>query len=666
MMEQRNLLLAIVASVAILLGFQFFYEQPKMERERALQQQQQQIQKTPGGTVTLPGGAMPGGTAAPPAAGIAQTPVAAPPNREKIVGEEKRVRISSARLHGSIALRGGRIDDLTLPDYRETLEADSPEITLLSPPRAPNPYYAQFGWVALETGVKVPGPTTEWSADRVGLGPDKPVTLSWNNGQGLIFTQAIALDRDYMFTVTQSVRNQSGKPVSLRPYGLISRTGTPETLGFAILHEGLLGVFEETLQEVNYETSSWFSSALGVKEEGTIKRKSTGGWIGFTDKFWLTALVPDQKSPTDNRFLHNLEDKKDKYQVDFAGPGQVVMPGAAIQATNRLFAGAKEARLLDRYRDELGIVRFDLAVDWGWLWFLTKPIFQALGYFNGFLGNFGLAILLLTVLIKLAFFPLANKSYRAMSRMKKLQPKMTEIREKFKDDRARQNQEMMALYKTENANPMAGCFPIMIQIPVFFALYKVLFVSIEMRHAPFFGWIHDLSAPDPLSILTVFGLVQWDVPQILDIANIGIWPIIMGVTMFLQQKLNPQPADPTQAKIFMMLPIVFTFLLGKFPAGLVIYWAWNNLLSIAQQWVIMRKMGVSASGGTTTPAPTPKPPPRGKAKAAQAQDKEGGNAGAGKRGKKKKKNAAATGGGTSRQRAAAKRRDDPDTRDKAD
>jgi YidC/Oxa1 family membrane protein insertase len=317
-------------------------------------------------------------------------------------------------------------------------------------------------------------------------------------------------------------------------------------------------------------------------------------------------LVPDPAQEVAARFTHSLRDRTDIYQVDWLGAAQALAPGAEIQSSSRLFGGAKEVRLLDTY-EETGIERFSYAVDWGWFWFLTKPIFYGLEYFKAILGNFGLAILLLTVLIKIAFFPLANKSYRAMSRMKALQPKMMELRDRFKDDRARLNQEMMALYKAENANPMSGCLPLLIQVPVFFALYKVLYVNIEMRHAPFYGWIQDLSAPDPTSVLTLFGLLPFTIPHSLEFLQIGIWPIIMGVTMYLQQKLNPAPPDPMQQKIFMLLPFIFTVMLARFPAGLVIYWAWNNVLSVGQQWLIMRKAGVKPGGGTTTPAKPAKP-----------------------------------------------------------
>ena len=599
MMEQRNLLLAIVFSVSVLLGYQFLFEQPRIERERAAQQAAEAERRAAGETVE------PAEPAAPPAARSDSGPMlpgvpgatvgrqrgpevapSAPPS-----ASEPRVQILSSRLKGSLSLRGARIDDLLLTDYRETIEEDSAQITLFAPPGSESPYFAQFGWIPTDSDIATPSAETLWSTTKTTIEPDQPLTLTWNNGAGLVFTQEITLDRDYMFKVTQRVTNRGERSVGLRPYGLVSRTGTPDTLGFWILHEGLLGVFGDTLKEVDYDDVS-------DADDGMIAQTSTGGWIGITDKYWLAALIPDQKASVASRFVHTLQDRTDKYQVDILGDQVTILPGATVEVTERLFAGAKEVRLLDAYEENLGIVNFDLAVDFGWFYFLTKPIFYALEYFNRQLGNFGVAILLLTVLIKIAFFPLANKSYRAMSRLKKLQPEMMKIRDRFKEDRQRQNQEMMALYKKENANPVSGCFPILIQIPVFFALYKVLFVAIEMRHAPFFGWIQDLSAPDPLGILTVFGLVEWSIPEMLQLANIGIWPLIMGGTMYLQQKLNPQPADPTQAKIFLMLPIVFTFMLGQFPAGLVIYWAWNNLLSIAQQWIIMRQMGVTMSGQT--------------------------------------------------------------------
>jgi len=399
------------------------------------------------------------------------------------------------------------------------------------------------------------------------------------------------VDENFMFTVTQHVRNTGARAVNLHPFALISRTGTPPAEGTYLLHEGGVGVLGGSLKEVGYDDM----------KKGPATQPSKGGWLGITDKYWLIALVPDPAQEVVTRFTHTLRDKEDVYQVDWLGAGQSLAPGADIQSASRLFGGAKEVHLLDAY-ENAGIERFSYAVDWGWFWFLTKPIFYTLDYFRGFIGNFGLAILLLTVLIKAAFFPLANKSYRAMSRMKSLQPKMMELRERYKDDKVRLNQEMMALYKAENANPMSGCLPLLIQVPVFFALYKVLYVNIEMRHAPFYGWIHDLSAPDPTSVLTLFGLIPLALPHQLEFLNIGIWPIIMGITMYLQQRLNPAPPDPMQQKMFMLLPIVFTFMLARFPAGLVIYWAWNNVLSVGQQYLIMRKAGVKPGRGGRAPA----------------------------------------------------------------
>jgi YidC/Oxa1 family membrane protein insertase len=352
-------------------------------------------------------------------------------------------------------------------------------------------------------------------------------------------------------------------------------------LGYYILHEGPIGVVDGSLDEIKYKT---------LAEKGTIEADSKGGWLGITDKYWLATLVPQQDLPIKTAFRHETEG--DRYQTDFRGPAMTVQPGQTVEVTNRLFAGAKEVKLLDTYSERYGIPLFDRAVDFGWFYFLTKPIFLFLHWLHGVVGNYGVAILLLTLLVKAAFFPLANRSYTAMSKMKGLQPKIQELRERYEDDKAKLNTEMMALYKREGANPVSGCLPIFIQIPVFFSLYKVLFTTIEMRHAPFFGWIHDLSAPDPTNVFTLFGLVPWSPPQML---HLGIWPLVMGLTMFLQQRLNPQPADPAQARIMMLMPLMFIFLFSTFPAGLVIYWAWNNSLSILQQWLIMRRMGVRAT-----------------------------------------------------------------------
>ncbi|WP_207457041.1 membrane protein insertase YidC [Azospirillum sp. SYSU D00513] len=570
MTDQRNLIVAIALSIAILLGFQFFYEGPRVQQRQEELARQQAAQTELAVNPTIPGVA------------AAETIK----DRAGLIAEQReaglRVPLTTPSLHGSVNLVGGRIDDLTLANYHVTPDQNSPEIVLLSPAASAEAYYAEFGWVPENGALPVPKSDTRWTAQGTTLTPDSPLVMSWDNGQGLVFERTITVDKDYMFTVTQRVRNNSGAPVKLLPYSLVSRAGTPHTEGFYILHEGPLGVFDGKLQERGY---------ADVKEEREIKNQTTGGWIGITDKYWLVSLVPEQQDQVTARFLHTAAGSGERYQVDILGQAVEVAPGATAEETQRLFAGAKQVRLLDGYAESLGITNFDLAIDFGWFYFLTKPFFYALDFLAGLFGNFGVAILVFTVFVKALFFPLASKSYRAMSEMKKLQPQMQALRERYSGDPQRMNQEVMALYKREKVNPVSGCLPILVQIPVFFALYKVLFVTIEMRHAPFFGWIHDLSAPDPTTVFNLFGLIPWDPPSIL---HLGAWPIIMGITMWLQQRLNPAPPDPVQQKIFQFLPIIFTFMLGGFPAGLVIYWAWNNLLSVAQQWTIMRRMGVPA------------------------------------------------------------------------
>ena len=596
MSDQQNLFMAVILSIAVLVGWQYFIEAPRIEAERARQAALEESRPqavavetgipaagtpVPGRATPIPDSALPAPDGPPPATPVAAA-LAAAADRAAVTTGRPHVAIRSDHLNGSIALEGGRIDDLSLAAYRETLDPESDTIVLFSPAGTAHPYFAEFGWtVTPGANVKLPNSATVWQSSGSLLSPDQPVTLSWDNGQGLRFGRTYEIDEGYLFTVTQKVVNSGAAAVTLYPYGLISRLGTPEISGFFILHEGALGVFDGTLQEMTYED---------MRDEQSFKGSSTGGWAGITDKYWLAALIPDQRTPVNASFRHSMSGAIDRYHVDFlTREGLVLAPGGSIQSTNRLFAGSKEVDLIDRYEQADGIDRFDLAIDWGWFYFLTKPLFYVLDFLFAAVGNFGVAILLLTVVIKLLFFPLANKSYVAMSKMKKLQPEMVKIRERFEGDKTRQQQALMELYKKEQVNPAAGCLPIVVQIPVFFALYKVLFVSIEMRHAPFYGWIHDLSAPDPMVITNLFGLVPWDPPQLL---AIGIWPLLMGASMFLQQKLNPQPADPVQARVFMIMPFMFMFLLASFPAGLVIYWTWNNVLSIAQQWVIMRRMGV--------------------------------------------------------------------------
>lgn len=574
MSDQRNLILAIVASVAIILGFQYFYEAPRLQNVAEMTAEQS-------AESTLPTPDMPAGTeAAPGAVGAPLSPEVA---RSQALAESVRLPIINTHLAGTLALTGGRIDDLILTDYQETIDPDAPDITLLSPQGVGDTNFAQFGWVPADSETEVPGGESQWQSNADRLAEGNAVEMRWSNDQGLDFIRRIDIDDDYMFTLTRQVSNTSDAPVTLYPYSLISRWGTPDTMGFYILHEGPIGVFDEKLEEIDYDD---------LVEDGNVEFTSSGGWMGFTDKYWLTALIPDQANPMKARFSQTLTNGQNRYQVDYLGEAVTIPAGGSIEVVDRLFAGAKVVDLLDGYSESYGIPLFDRAVDFGWFYFLTKPMFHVLHFFYQQVGNYGIAILLLTLLVKILFYPLANKSYRSMSQMKKLQPEMVKLRERFGEDKQRMNQELMALYKKEKVNPMSGCLPIIIQIPVFFSLYKVLFVSIEMRHAPFFGWIQDLSAPDPTTIFNLFGLIPWDPPQFL---MLGVWPLLMGLTMFLQQRLNPQPADPIQAKVMMFLPLMFIFLFASFPAGLVVYWTWNNILSIAQQWMIMRRMGVKVS-----------------------------------------------------------------------
>ena len=596
-MDQRNLILAIVLSTAIIVGWMilqpilFPMPAPTPQQQQAQQQQQQAQPQQPAP-----------GAEAPAVPGTVEGETPALVDRAAALARSPRIPIESRALKGSIALKGGRIDDIVLAKYRERVEPGSPNIVLLSPRGAAHAYFAELGWTGKETDL--PGDDTVWQADGDKLIPGKPLTLTWDNGKGVRFTRIFTLDDNYMFTVTQRVENAGASPVTLVPFGRIQRTGTP-ALGISqILHEGPIGAFGNLGGDDKYSLKE--RQYHDLKEEGVCDAQhpanrfdSIGGWLGITDKYWLVALLPDSRQRLTACYRWWLSGTMDVYQADYHGVDVEVATGGSAETQARLFAGAKEVRLLDDYRDGAfggaPIPLFDRAVDFsGYLgYFLTliaKPLFYLLDIIYSAIGNFGIAIMLLTVLVKLVFFPLANKSYRAMNKMKKLGPLMQELRQRFGEDKARLNQEMMALYKREKVNPAAGCLPIVVQIPVFIALYQVLYVTIEMRHAPFFGWIRDLSAPDPTSVLNLFGLLPYAVPDLgpLHLLSIGVWPLVMGVTMFLQQKMNPPPPDPVQAKIFMFLPIMFTFMLAPFAAGLVIYWAWNNLLSIGQQWALKR------------------------------------------------------------------------------
>jgi len=574
MSEQRNIVLAIILTMAILFGFDMYMAQFQPPVDEAAQSQ-----------------AMNGDNAVPPASGdlppAASLPgmeamgaVQAVRPRAEVLADDDRVTISTPKLKGSIRLKGARFDDLILTAYKDSLEADAQDVVLLAPQHSDDPYYVEYGWVSTtEPSSALPTANSVWKADRTSLTPQTPVTLTWDNGKGLVFARTFSIDENYMLQVDQSVTNNADRDVNVQPYGLIKRTGTPEISGFFILHEGPIGVFADGLEEIDYED---------LRDDGDVNFQSTGGWAGITDKYWLVAMVPDNEAATETYMVHRKRNGIDNYQASMRSTGGTIAPGQTLTNASHLFAGAKINSMIDAYGESMDIRLFDRAIDWGWLYYLTKPIFYALSFLQDYVGNFGVAILLLTVLIKLLFFQLANKSYVSMSAMRKLQPKMVALRERYADDKQKQQQEMMKMYQEEKVNPVSGCLPMLIQIPVFFALYKVLFVSIEMRQAPFFGWVQDLSAPDPLLITNLFGLIPFDPPGFL---AIGVWPLLMGITMYAQQKLNPAPQDPVQAKVFMLLPIMFTFLLAAFPVGLVIYWTWNNVLTIAQQWVIMKRHG---------------------------------------------------------------------------
>ena len=568
--DNRNLLLAVALSMAVLFGWQILVVGPEMEKEAA-QQQVLAEQKVEQAAAEKPRtGAM---------------PTTMDETAKTIADTAKRIVIDAPLVSGSFSLQGARIDDVVLTDYRETQEAGSENIHFLKKINGNNPFFAEFGWAVPDTLQPMPAADTLWAASGDVLSPATPVTLTWDNGNGLVFTRTIAINDDYILTFDDTIASSLDTALTVFPYGLVRRHGTPPTSGIYILHEGALGVFDETLSEEDYDDIK--DTDGGVSK---IDPEQPGGWIGFTDKYWLAAVLPDQDRNYSFAFK-SLNGPTDRYQVDFIDTaGMVLAAGGSVTSKSRLFAGAKKVTLLDHYADEFGIPNFDLAIDFGWFYFLTKPFFYAISWLNGILGNFGLATMAFTVLVKLVFFPLANKSYRSMGKMRLLAPKIQSLRERHGDDRMALNKEMMALYKTEQVNPAAGCLPVLLQIPVFFALYKVLFVTIEMRHAPFFGWITDLSAPDPTSIFNLFGILPYSMEFLPPFLQLGVWPILMGISMFLQMRLNPAPPDPIQAKVFQFMPLFFTFLLATFPAGLVIYWTWNNLLSMAQQWFIMKRV----------------------------------------------------------------------------
>ena len=590
--DQKNLFLAMGLSLLVIVGWQYFYAGPKQEQARQIAAQTQAAATSAPGAPSSSAAQIPG-LAPEPSATTAAAPNAAAPQaaltREAALASSPRLKIDTPSLKGSISLKGGRIDDVALKGYRETVDADSPNIVLLSPANAPHPFYADTGFVG-QPGSSIPLPKADtlWTADSDMLTTARPVTLTHDNGQGLIFTRKIAVDDQYMFTVTDGVRNAGAAEVSLFPYAIMARRGKPQTSGYAVLHEGFVGIVGDSrVQEYTYDS-------IEKETKATHMMEGAGGWLGFTDKYWASVVIPDQSKGFKGRFS-SAGDGVKTYQSDVLLDVVTVAPGASVEAQTRVFAGAKETRTIDAYQKSLTIKNFDLMIDWGWFYFITKPLFWLIDYIFGVVGNFGVAILLVTVIIKGVFFPLANRSYLSMAKMKAAQPQMEAIKARYPDDKPKQQQEFMELYKREGINPIAGCLPIAVQIPVFFALYKVIFITIEMRQAPFFGWIRDLSSPDPTNLFNLFGLIPFDPTQIPFIGHflvLGIWPLIMGVSMFIQMKMNPEPADPVQKQMFSWMPVIFTFMLGAFPAGLVIYWTWNNTLSVTQQYFIMRKAGV--------------------------------------------------------------------------
>ena len=560
-MENKNVLAAVVLSTVIIMMWQFWYGEPVPQNQNQEQVQEQQLK----GDKPL-------------APAITQKKIETKLTRSDAINEGDRLIIENKNIKGSISLTGALIDDLTLKNYNQENNSDTKKVILLNPKKYEQAYFLETGWATSGNEI-VPDNQSKWSVkgNKV-LSPNNPVTLEWENRNGLTFIKKFNIDDQYLITVNEEVKNTSTQTVSLFHYAQVTRQQKPDVQNFYILHEGLIGVVDESLNEVNYDD---------VQDK---KKSYTGskGWVGITDKYWLTAIVPEKGKNFNAEFVY---DKAFKANYIITDP-TVINVNQTGSNISSLFIGAKEVSIVDGYAENLGFHKFDLAIDWGWFHFFTKPLFFVIDYLFKLSGNFGIAIILLTAAIRLLFFPLANYSFASMAKMKALQPEMQRIKDLYKDDKQKIQMEMMSLYKKEKVNPVSGCLPILIQIPFFFAIYKMLFVTIEMRHAPFYGWIQDLSAPDPTSIFNFFGLIPWDPPSFL---MIGAWPIIMGITMYVQQKLNPAPPDPIQAKIFAFFPLFLTVLLASFPSGLVIYWSINNVLTMAQQYVIIKKTKIKTA-----------------------------------------------------------------------
>ncbi|MBL4626200.1 MAG: membrane protein insertase YidC [Alphaproteobacteria bacterium] len=552
-MDSKNVLMAIVLSTLVLVFWATFFEPPPVERQIA------EDQVTKSEELSSPS--------------IEKVELSKKIARDDTIDSVARVKIENNNIKGSISLQGAIIDDIIFKNYKESLESDQ-KVIFLNPKSSDEGYYIETGWASNSNEkLKLPLDNTIWKVkgNKV-LTPNKPIVLEWDNNEGLIFTKKIELDDKYLFKISQGIKNTSNKSYEFFPYAQITRNYKPDVIPIYILHEGFIGMFDDELKEEDYED---------VEDEKFIINSSKG-WLGITDKYWLTAIVPEKGKKFKSEFL-SIDGK---YKANFIiKEATVLSSNASITNEINAFVMAKEVAVIDDYAEKLGIEKFDLTIDWGWFYFITKPLFFVIEYFFKLTGNFGVAIIILTALVRIVFFPLANYSFRSMAKMKILQPEMIRLKELHKDDKTKLQQEMMALYKREKVNPVSGCLPVLIQIPFFFAVYKMLYVTIEMRQQPFFGWIQDLSARDPTSIFNLFGLIPWDPPTFL---MIGVWPILMGLTMFLQQKLNPTPPDPMQAKIFMFLPIFLTIILAPFPSGLVVYWTVSNVLTMAQQWVIIR------------------------------------------------------------------------------
>lgn len=576
MQDNKNIILATVLSMLILLSWTWFYEKPRIEKKeeqrKILAQQESNNAKEIVKNSTLKTAKTSKSINEPKSA------IYALKSRKDIIDEEQnlRIKINNDELHGSILLKGARFDDLTLAKYFEQIDKKQ-EVVLFSPNQSKERYFADFGFVSSNSAIDLPNPQTIWKSNSKILTPKNPVLLSFKNKQNILFEIEISIDENFMFFINQKVKNLSNQDISIANYGRINRALFVLNKSNYILHEGFLGVFNEVLKEYSYENAT---------EDGNLAFTSKGStWLGITDKYWLSALIADENFEYNSEFSYKSQQKSNIFNSEFVSEEFIVNPNSEISFNHKLFAGAKKVKVIDKYAKKYNIKLFDRAIDFGWFYFLTKPFFFAIDFLYKFLGNFGLAILAITILIKLALFPMANKSYRAIAKMKKIQPKIMELRAKYKDDKVTMNREMMGMYKNEKVNPASGCLPILLQIPIFFALYKVIFITLDMRHAPFYGWVKDLSVQDPTSIFNLFGLLPFEVGGMF---LIGVWPILMGLTMYLQQKLSPPPSDPTQAKIMSYLPVVLTVILASFPAGLVIYWTWNNLLSILQQLYITK------------------------------------------------------------------------------